>query len=379
MNYRNYLKDDVLNFWLNYGIDSDEGGVLTCLDEFGNVMSTEKNIWFVGRTLWSFAMAYRLVEQRREYLDACDRIYAFFDKCTLGKGRLPHITFRNGECKTKREVYYSEGFAAIGCAQYYRICKKEDVKKRAEEFFDVAYSFYTDSKKKIPFPAGTAPYASFGLEMFMLNVAQFVRNAGIRTVQCDELARQTVYNMKYAGHIVDDSKIIREYIPTTAEPLSPPKDLYTCPGHVFEAAWFVMCEGETKNDDGIREFGLKLLDYAMPEGFEKEDSMIITGINDPQYANYIWWPQCEAIIAYYLGHNISQNPKYLTLARRIEEFSFAHFADRKNGEWYTEIARNGEVLNRNKGTIIKGPFHLPRMLMAIISLSETGSICRYIS
>ena len=44
MNYRNYLKDDILKFWLNHGMDTTDGGVLTCLDKSGNITGTEKNI-----------------------------------------------------------------------------------------------------------------------------------------------------------------------------------------------------------------------------------------------------------------------------------------------------------------------------------------------
>ena len=379
MDYGKYLTYDILPFWLKHSLDKKEGGIITILDELGNVKGTEKNVWFVGRSLWAFSVAYRLIEQKGEYLDACKTIFSFLEKCTLLDGRLPFRAKRNGECIQSRGLYYSEGFAAIGCAQYYRICKDENVKKKAEQYFDIAYNQYKNPETKIPVPQGTPAYTSFGIEMFMLNVAQFVRNAGIRVKECNDLAQTAIYNMQNNGHIIDDLKTVREYIPTTEAKLLPPKDLYSCPGHVFEGAWFVMCEGVVKNNEDIKNFGIKLLNYAMPRGFEKYTSLIKTGFNDPEFDNYIWWPQCEAIIAYRLAYNITGKKEYLDISKQIEDFAFNHFADFKNGEWYTEISQNGEVVNRNKGTFIKGPFHLPRMLFALTSLDETNSIEKYMS
>jgi N-acylglucosamine 2-epimerase len=46
----------------------------------------------------------------------------------------------------------------------------------------------------------------------------------------------------------------------------------------------------------------------------------------------------------------------------VHEWSFQHFADPEHGEWYGYLHRDGTVASRAKGTLWKGPFHLPRML-----------------
>ena len=81
----------------------------------------------------------------------------------------------------------------------------------------------------------------------------------------------------------------------------------------------------------------------------------------------------------YAAYNITKNEKYLKIAKQLEDFSFAHFADRENGEWYTEVDRDGGVVNADKGTLLKGPFHLPRMLFGMMSLAENGNILTYMS
>ncbi|HEY9551758.1 MAG TPA: N-acylglucosamine 2-epimerase, partial [Prevotella sp.] len=60
MDYKQYLsewaasyKDDLTNnimpFWLRFGLDKKHGGVYTCLDREGHLMDTTKSVWFQGR------------------------------------------------------------------------------------------------------------------------------------------------------------------------------------------------------------------------------------------------------------------------------------------------------------------------------------------
>ena len=378
MDYRKYLTEDVLPFWLKHSIDEECGGILHQVDREGNIYSTDKNVWFIGRALWTFAVAYNLVEKRPEYLKACETIFSFYEKCTLPGGRLPFTCTREGAPIQARDYYYSEAFAAIGCAQYYRASKNPEALKRAEMYFDVMYSLYKNPNTKSPESKTENPCTVFGLEMIMLSVAQFMRNLGGNTEKYEALANEALYNMENGGYVRDDLRTIREYIPIGDAVLSEDMAKYICPGHVYEAAWFVLCEGETKNDDSIRAFGRKLLEYAIPDDVKDTISVVRTGRFKLENEDYIWWPQCEAIIAYNLAYNIFGDKKYKEIADRFEEFAFLHFADKECGEWFEECTPDGKVVSTNKGTVLKGPFHLPRMLFGMISLTETGSILKYL-
>ena len=43
--YRGLLLDDVVPFWFRHGIDWTHGGVLTCLNDDGSLVSGDKFIW----------------------------------------------------------------------------------------------------------------------------------------------------------------------------------------------------------------------------------------------------------------------------------------------------------------------------------------------
>ncbi|MBR3934448.1 MAG: AGE family epimerase/isomerase [Clostridia bacterium] len=386
MDYKKYLTQDILPFWLKNAIDKEFGGIMNQVDKYGNVINDEKNIWFIGRAMWSYAMAYRLAEPKEEYLNACETLFNFYDKCILPGNRLPHVTTRCGEAKSVRPVYYySEMFAVMGCAQYYRICKNIEVWKRAVAFFDTVYDLYQKNKTTTQEIGKEYDCKTFGLHMAMLATTQFIRNAAQDKEKYNKIIDEIIFEMINGGYVDDSRKCVIEHIAMDGKML-PGDDADTfCPGHIFEAAWFVLSEGEYRSCDSYREFGKKLCTYAMPSDYEKHTEFIPTMCNlkESPYGRddgkYIWWPQCEAVIAYRVLYSIYGENKYLEHANRIEKSMFKSFADFESGEWYCEIDSKGIPVTSDKGNLIKGPFHLPRFLLALISLEETGSILSYMS
>lgn len=142
MDYKIYLKDDILEFWLKNAIDEQQGGIFTQLDRKGNVYGTEKSVWFQGRALWSYAKTYNYIEKDERYLETCKKIYSFLTKCSDETYRMPFIVTREGKTIQKRRYYFSETFAAIGCMEYYKATKAPEIYEAAERYFDAAYSIY---------------------------------------------------------------------------------------------------------------------------------------------------------------------------------------------------------------------------------------------
>ena len=47
--YKNDFLNDIMPFWLKYGIDKENGGYFTCLNRDGSLMDSNKSVWFQGR------------------------------------------------------------------------------------------------------------------------------------------------------------------------------------------------------------------------------------------------------------------------------------------------------------------------------------------
>ena len=319
----------------------------------------------------------------------CEHLYQFLRKCTMPGGRLPYIVDREGKAKTIREhYYYSEGFALMGCAQYYRICGREDVWETANLYYDALYNGYVKRNEQSQSVKQAVPCRTFGYQMATLANAQFIRNVGIDTEKYDALALACVEAMMHDGFVDDERGEIMEYVSLTGEKLDAPLCYSACPGHIYEAAWFVMAEGEYRNDDKIRNFGRKLLDMAMPKDFEKVTKLIPTIRNtskpleeDLESELYLGWPQEEATIAYLLAYRLFGDEKYLRLSEMIEQEAFTWFEDKEAGRWFREIRLSSgpAATCKEKGDHILGPFHLERFLLAMGSMQETGSILQYMN
>jgi mannose/cellobiose epimerase-like protein (N-acyl-D-glucosamine 2-epimerase family) len=62
--YRGLLLDDVVPFWFRHGTDRTHGGVITCMDDDGTLVSGDKFIWSQARSVWTFSALYNRVEKR---------------------------------------------------------------------------------------------------------------------------------------------------------------------------------------------------------------------------------------------------------------------------------------------------------------------------
>ena len=50
--YRRFLIEGVIPFWMRHGVDAEFGGVLSCMGEDGTSISTEKYTWSQARFVW---------------------------------------------------------------------------------------------------------------------------------------------------------------------------------------------------------------------------------------------------------------------------------------------------------------------------------------
>jgi len=77
----------------------------------------------------------------------------------------------------------------------------------------------------------------------------------------------------------------------------------------------------------------------------------------------LWWVHNECLIAALAAYKLTGKEKYAEWFGKLHEYSFGHFADKEYGEWYGYLHRDGTVSHTQKGSLWKGPYHLPRCLM----------------
>jgi len=384
MNFKKDLTDVILPFWLKNSIDYENGGIYTQLDKEGNIYGRDKSVWFQGRALWSFSKAYNTVDKNEEYLKAAECIYNFLPKCTDKDGRMYFTVTEEGLELQKRRYYFSETFAAIGCAEYYKATGREDVLKTAEMYFDVAYECFKGIRLNQPkINPLNSKMKALSPVMIMLSTAQTMRSiCGKNKEKYDAFAKECLNEILNGGFLTE--KALLESVSAEGEFVDSPSGRIVNPGHSLEAAWFIMLEGLLTDNKEALNVGRKIIDITLPLGLDKKYGGIISFTDlkgqppvQLEWDMKLWWPQCEAMIALRLAYIIFGDEKYKEKYEELKDYCEKYFVDSKDGEWYGYLHYDNSVSTTLKGNIFKGPFHIPRFYMIMAVLDEDGNIDRY--
>lgn len=383
MNFKKELCENILPFWLKNSIDKENGGIFTCLDREGNIYGTQKSVWFQGRALWTFSKAYNTVDPNPQYLEAAKIIYDFLPKCTDTDGRMFFTVTKEGKEIQKRRYYFSETFAAIGCAEYYKATGEKQALRSAEDYFDVAYECFTGVRKTEPkFNPNNQCLKALSPVMIMLSTAQTMRSLGVNSERYSKIAKECLNEILNGGFLLENALL--ENVASDGSFEDTPTGRIVNPGHSMEAAWFVMLEGVLTDRRDVIEKGKEIIDKTWPLGWDKEHGGIIAFTDicgkppvQLEWDMKLWWPQCETMIASRLAFLLFKEEKYLRIYEQVKEYCEKYFVDSDFGEWYGYLHYDNTVSTTLKGNIFKGPFHIPRLYMIMSVLDDVGKSFQY--
>lgn len=374
---------DILDFWLKNGVDYENGGIYTCVDEAGVRYGLEKSVWFQGRALWTFSKAYNVIDMKEEYLKAAENIYQFLPKCTDTDSRMFFTVTADGRELQKRRYYFSETFAAIGCAEYYKATGRQEVLEAAERYFAVAYDCFKGIRKTTPkINPENSNMKALSPVMIMLSTAQTMRSIPGLWGKYADIVAECLAEMMHGGFLTD--KALMESVDKDGCFVNSPAGRIVNPGHSMEAAWFAISEGILTDNAEAMVFGKKIIDLTLPLGWDKMHGGIFAFIdingNPPVQLEWdmkLWWPQCETMIAARMAYLLFKEDKYKQLYENLKDYCKKYFCDYEHGEWYGYLHYDNSVSTTLKGNIFKGPFHIPRLYMLMAVMDETGNILEY--
>ena len=90
-----------------------------------------------------------------------------------------------------------------------------------------------------------------------------------------------------------------------------------------------------------------------------------------EWDHKLWWPHTEALIAFLMAYEKTGEQEMWARFQMVAEYTMSHFKDQKRGgEWYGYLNRNGKVTHNFKGGPYKGCFHVPRSLWMCVKILE---------
>lgn len=368
--YKKDLTENIMPFWMKYGLDRENGGVYTCVNRDGSLIDTTKSVWFQGRFAFICSFAYNNVEKNQEWLDAAKSTLEFIEKhCFDEQGHMYFSVTAEGKPLRKRRYVFSETFAAIAMSEYALATGDQHWAKRAIQVFEDTQRFLaTPGFLPAKFEADVK-LQGHSIVMILINVGSCIR----KVVDDPKLTQQIDESIeklkKYFIH--PEFKCLLETVGENGEFIDTNMTRTINPGHCIETSWFIMEEAKLRGwDKPMFDLALQVFDWSWDWGWDKQYGGIINfrdckNLPPQDYSQDMkfWWPQCETIIASLYAYLGTGDEKYLYRHERISEWTYAHFPDAEYGEWYGYLHRDGTVAQPAKGNLYKGPFHIPRMMI----------------
>jgi len=376
--YQNGLLEDILPFWIKHAIDWEDGGFNFCLDRDGSIIDTDKGVWQTGRFTWMILTLYNEVEKREDWLKIGKHGIDFLEKhCYDEKGKMYFTLDKKGNPLRMRRYVYSESFAAIAYAAYYKATGIERYREKAREAFD-SFCRYNNTAGLIPSKyTENRKMRSMGVPMIGIVSAQELRH----NLDDDTFTSQiSTWIREISQYFMNHQyQAVMETVGPEGELIDHFDGRTLNPGHALEGAWFIMKEAEYRNKDPeLIKLGSTMLDWMWEIGWDKQYGGIfyfrdVKGLPVQEYWHDMkfWWPHNEAVIATLLAHQLTGDEKYADWHEKVQQWSFSHFPDPEFGEWYGYLHRDGRISVPLKGNIWKGPFHVPRMYYMAWKICES--------
>lgn len=368
--YRDKLLNETMPFWFPRCVDSKYGGYLHCFDADGSMVDSDKSVWAQGRMAWMLLTIYNTMQPNPELLEWARQGLEFLWSHAFDPedGRMYFHLTREGQPVRKRRYAYSESFAAIASAAMFRATGEQIWRERAEQTFD-AFLDWNFATGRMPAKfCSTRPMTGIGPRMIAITTAQSLReDLGVSSEyqtwidrMIEEIERLFVkHDLRAVMETVgDDGSILDHFDGRTLNP-----------GHAIEAAWFLFDEAKYRGDSQLTKLGCDILDYSLARGWDEQFGGLFyfrdlynRPVQEYWHDMKFWWPHNEAIIATLYAYQLTGKQDYANWHQRIHQWSFDHFEDKVNGEWFGYLHRDGSLSNTLKGGMWKSFFHYPRML-----------------
>ena len=367
--YKNTLLDNVIPFWSNNSIDWEHGGYFTCLDRTGKVYDTDKFIWLQNRQVWTYSMLYNRLEAKQDWLKIAQHGADFLARHGRDEdGNWYFALDRSGQPLVQPYNIFSDCFAAMAFSQYARASGDKSAREIAIQAYNNVLRRQDNPKGKYnkAYPK-TRSLKSLAVPMILANLS-LEMDWLLQSDKLEAILEQTVQEVM-EDFLDRDSGLMYENVTPDGKHLDCFDGRLINPGHGIEAMWFVMdiANRQGKRDliDRAVDVVLNILQFGWDEEYGGIYYFMDVQGHPPHQLEWnqkLWWVHLESLVALLIGFNLTHRQECWQWLKKIHDYSWQHFSDDTNGEWFGYLNRRGEVLLNLKGGKWKGCFHVPRAL-----------------
>jgi N-acylglucosamine 2-epimerase len=265
-------------------------------------------------------------------------------------------------------------------SQYAKASGNEQTKELAVSTYLNIIDRQDNPKGKYEKNTSTRPLKGFALPMILSNLVMELEDV-LDKEEIDRTIQECVYEVMNVFLDPISGLIYENVLPDGSHDDSFNGRLLN-PGHGIEAMWFMMDIGVRKNDQLLINKAIDTVLTILEYSWDKEHDGLLYFMDSkghpPQQLEWdqkLWWVHLETLVALAKGCKLSHRPEVLDWFKKVHQYTWEHFPDPKNREWFGYLNRQGQPLLDLKGGKWKGCFHVPRALyqcwQVFEELSET--------
>lgn len=379
--YKRHICEDIMPFWDRRCLDQDCGGYLTCFDREGNLTDDNKYVWFQGRQLYTYALLYSHIAPRQEWLDAAEHGFRFIrDYAYAGNGRFNYQLDRRGNVIIGTTSLFADMHVIQGIGEYMNALggKHPEGMALLNECFDALEAHILDPYFKDIYE-NTWQENHIWHDMYMtclsavmpcIPVLGAARTKRLRDICVDKICNwfaRDEYQMIFET-VTWDNQVL----------MDTPQNRFVNPGHMSEAAWFLMELARQEGNAALEKRAMELFRWTDRLGYDNQrgglNAYLDASGQEPVAIDWyletntlwddkVWWANAEFLCALAYAHE--QAPSEDSWQRFLAHHNYCqtHFFDQEFGEWYERLDGDGKVKVTDKGTPWKCAFHLTRSLV----------------
>ncbi|WP_082650633.1 AGE family epimerase/isomerase [Mastigocoleus testarum] len=367
--YKDTLLKNVIPFWEQNSVDWEKGGYFTCLDRSGRIYDTDKFIWLQNRQVWLFSMLYNKLDKRDHWLKIASNGAKFLAQHGRDlDGNWYFSLTREGNPLVQPYNIFSDCFAAMAFSQY-ALASGEDWAK------DIALQAYNNVLRRKENPKGkynksypgTRPMKALAVPMILANLSLEMAWL-LQSDTLEEILDATITEVM--DDFLDSERgLMLENVAPDGSQINSFEGRLINPGHGMEAMWFAIDIAQRSNNNKLInrsvDVMLNILNFAWDQEYGGLYYFMDINGNPPQQLEWnqkLWWVHLESLVGLVMGYRLTGRKECWEWYEKMHDYTWSHFSDAENGEWFGYLNRRGEVLLNLKGGKWKGCFHVPRAM-----------------
>jgi mannobiose 2-epimerase len=353
------LREDILPYWMKYGVEKNGHGFYGAVDLDGNPVPTaNKTSVLNARILWTFSAA-AMLHGNGDYVAMADKAYRVvtedFEDKEYG-GYFMELSHDNKPANDIKHTY-AQAFVIYALCKYYEFRQFDHVMQKIRKFFSLL-----EEKAKDPLKAGylesfTRDWQVYGENRMADNNEPKTMNTHLHVLEAwaalYHVWKDPVVEMRLSEMMdLFLEKIIRKeghfgiFFDEGFNEAEASKGICSF-GHDIEGSWLLWeAAGILGNDEIIKKMrpvAIKMVDNIERVAVDKDGGLFLesTRFGSHVKTNKHWWQQAETLVGFMNAFELTGDVKYWDTVKLSWNFIDNHLIDHERGEWFTKLNRLG--------------------------------------